>query len=508
MAVGAFLNADRTPVANSGGGSVPVDSAVNALMQVNQDIKRHAWWKILHWVGSPVLGVVILATIVVYLSLASTVPSFLAGLVGGSLADIYRHPLLAVLGGTICFSILAAGWTRLILEWPHAGAWCSHLGVLVLAGGIFLYVGWSVSGACVTAKRGPGDWTEITGFYANRSHAARISTPAAGQAIQTILLSGHLDQLDNKPVELNSPDSGIRARSMGFRKWAKLTHFLGLLVTEAGKSRTLRLRFGGADQADGYQLTFDPQATPEMLERLSVQRGPQAELGLGQFTVVVLTGPEVAPTVAVARPDGTICQTDFDKSGIASVGIADRELTLELLGSGLDLAESPQDLPCFAGPALLVELSANRRALRTWVPFAAYPEMSASLKVDLPAGQVATLGYSLAEHPLPIKIERLEPIYLTHPGSVMPRDYICKLELSDGARETISLNDPLQVGQYQISQGSWLPSGSDPQRIVLTVTTRPGLPLIWIGSCLIAIGLPYSFYIKPLLLKRRKGNNA
>ena len=113
-----------------------------------------------------------------------------------------------------------------------------------------------------------------------------------------------------------------------------------------------------------------------------------------------------------------------------------------------------------------------------------------------------------ASKPLPgaLQVEKAE--YLTYPGSAVPKDFRCEVLVAAGGtarRETLSLNNPIRLGPYQIGQGSWLPTPEAPTRIVFIVASRPGLPIIWFGLTMVSLGFPYAFYVKPILLRRRRG---
>jgi len=495
----------------SSGVTFPVRGSISSdgsnLIQAKQAKRKSFLRRIILAAGSPSAGIVLIVLIVGYLCLASTVPDALARLIGGSPASLYRHPLLVLLAVALCAGVLLASWTRLAVRWSQAGAWCSHLGVLVLAGGVCLYATRSVGGTCVTSKSGAG-WTDIRGFYADGTYAVYASTAPGAQAVQTEIPPGRLARLGRDPLELASPADGVKARATGFRESESLIYFFDLIIRDGDQARRTRLRFGGAYETDDYQVIFHPQATAEMVERLLAGPGSPEDLRLTKDTVIVLTGLDVEPTVAVARPDGSLEHGKVDATGTASVRLAGRTVKLVLLGSGLAPAEGLRDVPGFSGPALRVEFSTDGGTGQTWVPFAGYPPLADPVRVDLPGGRDVFLCFSRAHHPLPLEIRAIKPAYLTYPGSVIPKDYRCDVSLSDGARETISLNNPLRLGEYQISQGSWFPSGGDPQHIVLLVRTRPGLELIWIGCVLIVAGLPYAFYVKPLILKRKRGAGA
>jgi hypothetical protein len=89
----------------------------------------------------------------------------------------------------------------------------------------------------------------------------------------------------------------------------------------------------------------------------------------------------------------------------------------------------------------------------------------------------------------------------------VPKDYRCDVEVAQGGstrRASLSLNHPVNVGKYQLTQSSWRPNPRRPTAIVLGDASRPGLPIVWTGLALIVFGMPLAFYLKPLL-RRGKG---
>jgi hypothetical protein len=91
----------------------------------------------------------------------------------------------------------------------------------------------------------------------------------------------------------------------------------------------------------------------------------------------------------------------------------------------------------------------------------------------------------------------------------MARDYVSRLVVSEPGREpyaaTVSLNNPLDVGPFRISQQGWdMDSPDRPEYVVLGVSTQPGLQYVWAGCILIGLSMPYAFYVKPLILRRRR----
>ena len=109
--------------------------------------------------------------------------------------------------------------------------------------------------------------------------------------------------------------------------------------------------------------------------------------------------------------------------------------------------------------------------------------------------------------PLPAAVQITRAEYVPQEGSPLPKDFLCEVRVTwpDGRVESnlaVSLNHPLRVGPYQISQSSWYPSPQRPMRIVLAVRSRPGLPMIWLGMGLMIAGMLFAFYVKPLILRK------
>jgi hypothetical protein len=93
-------------------------------------------------------------------------------------------------------------------------------------------------------------------------------------------------------------------------------------------------------------------------------------------------------------------------------------------------------------------------------------------------------------------------------GGSMPGDYICKVRIGDGpaaTEHTLSLNHPIRAGQFQLTQGSWLPNPEHPRMIVFLAATRPMIGIIWLGMGMAVAGMLLGFYVRPLVARRRRG---
>lgn len=251
--------------------------------------------------------------------------------------------------------------------------------------------------------------------------------------------------------------------------------------------------------------------------------------------VILATGEGYAPTLVWLSPDGTRgrfaapvgtpVQIFPDQPGPARSphgGQPGLTLTLERLlthaYSAGELADTPPDMaPQDPGPAVRVEVAGKGWKLAQWVPFVydAHLDHEQMQTVRTPQGEEIQLQFSRLQHPLGATLQVENLTYQTYPGTGTPRDYICRLRTSEAASPDqwrtvdVHLNQPTVAGGFRISQQGW--DSEDPFNARYTrlgVANRPGIGAIWLGCFLICVALPYSFYIKPLLRRRRERQTA
>jgi len=187
-----------------------------------------------------------------------------------------------------------------------------------------------------------------------------------------------------------------------------------------------------------------------------------------------------------------------------------------------------------------------------WVPFSQYLHLDDSLQrsVSLPDGRTVDLAFGRLQHPLPgfaISLVDFEMITYDHRGA--PRDYQSAIDVHPSVgglepyRHVAKLNAPLRapfhwsqerslaanlVGrlvsalsprQFKFSQAGWdRGTWTQTQQLVdqgrleqpyvrftiLQVGNNPGIHVIALGGICMGVGIPWAFYIKPLIMKRRK----
>lgn len=120
-------------------------------------------------------------------------------------------------------------------------------------------------------------------------------------------------------------------------------------------------------------------------------------------------------------------------------------------------------------------------------------------------GGQAILGYRAPERPLEFKVTLLRFNNESYPGSRMASTFESTVRIDDpeqGSFETrISMNNPLHHRGYIFFQSSFVEGR--PMMSIFSVARAPGLPLVYLGTTLMGVGIVWMFYVKPYLAKRQ-----
>ncbi|MCC6951248.1 MAG: hypothetical protein IT433_07345 [Phycisphaerales bacterium] len=201
-----------------------------------------------------------------------------------------------------------------------------------------------------------------------------------------------------------------------------------------------------------------------------------------------------------------------------------------------------------------VEIASGSSRRVVWLPFERYwsPGSKAERTVAVPGVGPVTLAFARLQHALPgfaIRLTDFEMIAYDHRGA--PRDYQSRVRVTpvddagfDEYEHVTQLNAPLRApfmwddsrrswlanfvltlahgvspNQYKFSQAGWDAQGWDrTQRLadagqaraptvrftILGVGNNPGIHVIALGGVLMALGIPWAFYLKPYLVRREK----
>jgi hypothetical protein len=121
------------------------------------------------------------------------------------------------------------------------------------------------------------------------------------------------------------------------------------------------------------------------------------------------------------------------------------------------------------------------------------------------AGQPATLAYRSPEAELPFKVTLLKFSNEPYPGSRMASTFESTVRVDDPERGSfealISMNHPLHHRGYIFFQSSFVEGR--PMMSIFSVARAPGLPLVYLGTALIGVGIVWMFYVKPWLARRQ-----
>lgn len=194
-----------------------------------------------------------------------------------------------------------------------------------------------------------------------------------------------------------------------------------------------------------------------------------------------------------------------------------------------------------------------------WVPFSQYlgVDNAGVRRVPLSDGREVSVAFGRVRHALPMRIALKDFEMIPYPNSDTPRDYrsdvVVTMEvpgedggtvIRDEVRKT-SLNEPLLVRvpfrnrddvpmpvnwiaraaslviptQYKFAQAGWdmsgwretqarAEAGELPRPVarytILGVGNNPGIYVIAAGAVMMSVGIPWAFYLKPILMRRRK----
>jgi hypothetical protein len=476
---------------------------------------------ILRILSSTALGLVVLALLVVLLGalsvLAQTHPGLVRSIAGRAPADVYSHPVLLALWVLLALNVLLATVVRIRLSWVSLGAWVSHLGVLVLAAGATAYTMGVVHGQAVSLL-GPGGWSDVGEFYLDDTLAVAL-LDESGEVVSQPLPH------DGGTWSMSAGDATLRLVEFwpyGAADWSLMESELDTAPPAA------------VLEVGGQLLRLGPRATaietPQLLlmlmgdlssEELADMLAPDAPLPdidkplllvlpqeRGWRLAIVADGQtELLPleqgrTVQLRLPAPPVDDADAPTTQPA---VLQFDLTPRQLLRQAQLEPVPAKPHQAGDPVAAVEVVAGERAARFWLRYAPFLSPDAWDVVTI-GGRTMGVALTRQRRRLPATVSVQDVQYQTWQGSGTVRDFVTTVAVQSADRsrqEVIRLNEPLSVGPYRLSHGAWLPRPQEPDAIVFTVATRPGLWVVWLGCGLIVAGMLWAFYVKPVVLRRR-----
>ena len=116
---------------------------------------------------------------------------------------------------------------------------------------------------------------------------------------------------------------------------------------------------------------------------------------------------------------------------------------------------------------------------------------------------LARVGWVPAEAGLPFRVTLLQFKSEKYPGSAMPATYESRVRVEEpgtGAFErVVSMNNPLHHRGYIFFQSSF--AEGERMTSIFSVVRSPGLPVVYLGTALLSLGVMWMFYLKPRLAR-------
>jgi uncharacterized membrane protein len=418
--------------------------------------------------------------------------------------DIYQTPWFAFILGLLGLNVFSVMVSRYPWTKHHIGFLTAHVGILlILAGSVWsLYRGLD--------SNMPLFEGETSDRVALLERALQVSVPGLG-------VSGTF------PVVFER-----RAPAPGRERRFPLAGGVVLVADEYHPHVTVTEAFEPA-AAGVPALHFLLQAPMATQEQWLVADEPQRshlDLGMVSFgfhaassdaqVKELLSHSEGANHLSfVATPDGKLRFSAADATGALTTGAVEpgqpvptgwpaMGVTVDrfLPRSRLARTVSPETPPVKEErrqPAVRLRLEGPQgKSEPEWVPWGE--------RVRVAYGdQPASLAYRSPEAALPFKVTLLRFSNEPYPGSRMASTFESTVRVEDpeqGTFETlISMNHPLHHRGYIFFQSSFVEGR--PMMSIFSVARAPGLPLVYLGTTLMGVGVIWMFYVKPWLARRQ-----
>lgn len=459
--------------------------------------------RIIDFAGSTALGMSLLAALFVYLGVATLVsPAETAGPWAAGV-DLYAAWPLKLLLGLLVTNILVATMWRLKGGWRQLGAWTAHLGVIVLAAGAGWFASRGVSGIAVASRsdaRAP--FGTVEQFFVRGTASAYAADFSAGQVhiVQSPLANLRAGELGG--IELKSPIEGLSLSAVELLPSAAFDQQWRDDAPGDSPGASFRLADGEASgdfyvsstfrvaaqiQGKGYSIAMAPVQIPASLPS---QQGDLVLLGRNELTIF--------------RADGKRQVVPFKLEQEMPLDLAGRQVkfTVHKLFSHLwrSATARPATGP-MTQPALKIDIKLGTWQGSIWTPYLQAmtgAEFTGVVnQLPLPQGRLLSLQFAPQARALPVQFQVVQM-----PGSPWPAVAPVVGQGQLGQPQTCRLNQPAQLGPMRVFCGSF---EGWPHQVVYQVATRPGIWAVWTGCILICLALAYSFFVKPILLPKAKG---
>lgn len=405
--------------------------------------------------------------------------------------------LLALLGANVLFSMLK--------RWPwnrhQAGFVMAHVGILLLLGGslVSLHAGFDgrlvlVEGEGASSVLAQGEALTVAwpGSPARAVPADALDLAAGERRIA-------LPEGATLVIEQYRPNVNVGYSLAEGTEWNPALSF-SLKGAEMHEHGWLLARERSSSHVDFGPVVFGLHAARTPAEA----RAFRSRLHEGNHFCYLLAPDGTLSYVVGTRKDAAL------KRGAVEVGVPVLTPWMELTMTADRLLKAAEQVRVVTHaqprkgddsrrPALKVRLEGAVSAPSDWVVWGDEPRV-----VNSPRGAV-TVAYGAAEAPIPFRVTLLDFRSQRYPGSDRAATYESLVAVDDPARgrseHLIAMNRPLHYGGYTFFQSSYVEG--EKMTSVLSVSRSPGLPVVYLGTALISIGVVWMFYLKPMLARRQ-----
>jgi hypothetical protein len=404
--------------------------------------------------------------------------------------------LLALLGANVLFSMLK--------RWPwnrhHAGFVLAHVGILMLLGGSLVSLHGGFDGR-LALQEGEGSSTVLAA-----GEALTVAWPGAPAVTLPDEALGSAEGERRFPlpeggtlvVEHYRPNVNVGYSLAEGQEWNPALYF-ALKGAEVHEHGWLMARDEAASHADFGPVVFGFHAARTPAEA----RALRARLHDGNHLCYLLAPDGTLSYVIGTRKDATL------KRGAVEIGAPVETPWMELTMSAERVLKAAERVRVVTHaqpgrgddarrPAFKVRLEGAVTASSDWVVWGE-PRV-----IDTSRGAV-TVAYGPAQAPLPFRLTLLDFESQRYPGSDRPATYESRVRVDDPAggrsEHLIAMNRPLHYGGYTFFQASYVEGV--PMTSILSVSRSPGLPIVYLGTVLLSIGVVWMFYLKPLVARRQ-----
>jgi ResB-like family protein len=413
----------------------------------------------------------------------------------------YRSPwftfLLALLAVNVLWSVVKRyPWGR-----HNTGFLLAHAGILLILGGSVYSLHAGLDGRLALLEGETGDHVGLP------RESLRVTLPDGRQGEVAVAFQ---DRAPSPGERLTLPGTGVSLVVEEFRPHARISETLAE-GEDDGASLGPALHFTLATPfltQDGWLIEADPEHRetsfgPVMLsfEQASsrdVARGAAPATGNGlafrlgadgvlAYTLVAQRSPASSGVVEVGRP----IQTPWMQMTVTVDRLLRRAAMRRVV---IRAAVPPREED--RRPAVRVRLEGAGTSEPEWLAW------GESRPVQLAAGR-AQLAYVPARAALPFSVTLLQFRSEKYPGSAMAATYESRVRVDDPAtgpsEHLISMNRPLHHRGYIFFQSSF--AEGERMTSILSVVRSPGLPIVYLGTALLSLGVLWMFYVKPRLAR-------